>query len=294
MGDGRQPMMDQTLGLHDGRQLGYAEYGNLQGRPVVFFQGTPSSRLLHPDESITAEFGARLIVIDRPGFGLSDFKPKRTVLDWPEDVIELMDALKIDRFAVVGISGGGPYAAACAYKIPQRLTVAALVSCSGPINAPDAMRGIAQQRRLGYWAARHAPWLLNAVIWLANNPQRDPDKFFEKYTAESSASDQAIIHRPEMRAMLTRNYAEATRQGVRGFVQEVIIVSQPWGFRLEDIRMPVRLWHGDQDTSTPIGMARYMAQAIPKCTATYFPGEGHFLLFTHWRELLSELIASFN
>ena len=92
--------------------------------------------------------------------------------------------------------------------------------------------------------------------------------------------------------MLKRNYGEATRNGVRGFVQEVIIESRSWGFRLEDIQMPVRIWHGDQDSSTPIGMARYMAQALPNCRATYLPGEGHFIVFTHWREILSELVSS--
>jgi pimeloyl-ACP methyl ester carboxylesterase len=284
-------MMDQVYQLRDGRRLGYAEYGDPLGRPVVFFQGTPSSRLLHPDEAMTTRLGARLIVIDRPGFGLSDFKSRRTLLDWPDDVIELLDALKIDRFAVVGVSGGGPYVAACTYKIPQRLTAAALAGSGGPTDAPGALDGIARQRRLGYWVARYAPWLFYAVVWLTHNPQRNLDKFFEKFTAESSAPDLALIRQPEMSAMLKRNYAEATRNGVRGFAQEVIIESRPWGFRLEDIRMPVRLWHGECDTSTPIGMARYMADALPNCAATYFPGEGHFVVFTHWREILSELMA---
>jgi pimeloyl-ACP methyl ester carboxylesterase len=80
------------------------------GKPVVFFQGTPSSRLFHrPDESIALSLGARIIAIDRSGFGLSDFQPGRMLLDWPHDVVALADALKIDRFAVVGISGGGPF-----------------------------------------------------------------------------------------------------------------------------------------------------------------------------------------
>ncbi|MBP7687551.1 MAG: alpha/beta hydrolase [Thermoflexales bacterium] len=284
-------MSDSTVRLHDGRQVGYAEYGDLSGQPVVFFQGTPSSRLLHPDEAITREMGVRLIVIDRPGFGLSDFKPKRTVLDWADDVSEVLNLLKIERFALVGISGGGPYVAACALKIPQRLTAALMVSSGGPADAPGALDGIARQRRLGYWAAQHAPWLLYATLWLTKNPQRNPEKFFQAYTGISAAPDQAIIQRPEMTAMLKRNYAEATRRyGVRGFAQEVILVGKPWGFRLQDVTFPVGLWHGDCDTSTPIGMARYMAQAMPHSTARYFPGEGHWLLFTHWREILAELI----
>lgn len=284
-------MSDTTIRLHDGRQLGYAEYGDPTGKPVVFFQGTPSSRLLHPDEAITTELGARLIVIDRPGFGLSDFKPRRTLLDWPDDVLELMDALRIDRFAVVGVSGGGPYVAACARKIPQRLTAATMAGSGGPTDAPGALDGIARQRRMGYLAARYAPWLFYAIVWLTHNPQRNLNRFFEKYTAESAAPDLAFIRQPEISAMLKRNYAEATRHGVRGFVHEVMIESRPWGFGLAEIQLPVRIWHGDQDTSTPIGMARYVAQTLPNCCATYLPGEGHFVVFTHWREILSELLA---
>ena len=283
-------MSDSTLRLRDGRQVGYAEYGDLGSKPMVFFQGTPSSRLLHPDETITREMGVRLIVIDRPGFGLSNFKPNRTLLDWAADVSEAMDALKIERFAIVGISGGGPYVATCVLKVPRRLTAAMMVSSGGPADAPGALDGLARQRRLGYWAARHAPWLLYAGLWLTKNPQRNPEKFFKSYTGISAAPDQAIIQRPEMTVMLKRNYLEATRRyGVRGFAHEVVIVGRPWGLRLQDIAFPIRIWHGDCDTSTPIGMARYMAQALPNSTARYFPGEGHWLLFTHWREILTEL-----
>jgi pimeloyl-ACP methyl ester carboxylesterase len=283
-------MTEFTLRLHDDRQLGCAEYGDPAGTPVVFFQGTPSSRLLHPDEAITCEAGVRLIVIDRPGFGLSDLKPNRTLLSWADDVAEVMGVLEIKRFAVVGISGGAPYVAACAYQIPQRLTAAMLVGGSGPADAPGALDGIARQRRLGFWAARHAPWLLYAFMWLVQNPQRNPEKFFKAYTGISAAHDQTIIQRPDMTAMLKRNYAEATRRyGVRGFAQEVVLVGRPWGFRLQDITFPVSIWHGECDTSTPIGMARYVAQAMPNSTTRYFPGEGHWLLFTQWREILMEL-----
>src|SRR5512139_3720722 len=102
--------------LRDRRSLSCAEYGDPQGKPVLFFHGTPSSRLFrHPDDSIAASLGVRLITVDRPGFGLSDPKPGRILLDWTDDVIELADAFKIERFAVAGVSGGGPYAAACGY-----------------------------------------------------------------------------------------------------------------------------------------------------------------------------------
>ena len=121
--DESDPRLHQTIILPDGRTLGFAEYGDPSGRPVLFFPGTPSGRLFqHPDESIAASLGARVITLDRPGYGLSDFLRNRALLHWPDDVEELADTLGFDRFAVAGISGGAPYVAACALKIPGRLT----------------------------------------------------------------------------------------------------------------------------------------------------------------------------
>src|SRR5437868_4337089 len=114
--------IDTVFRLRDGRALGYAEYGDPGGTPVFFFHGSPGSRLQrHPDPSITSSFGARIITVDRPGYGRSDFQPGRRLLDWPADAAQLADALSIERFAAIGLSGGGPYLLACAYAMPERL-----------------------------------------------------------------------------------------------------------------------------------------------------------------------------
>ena len=281
----------KQLELSDGRSLGVAESGDPDGRPVFFFHGTPSSRLFRPDETITARLGARLITIDRPGFGLSDFQPGRTLLDWPDDLLEAAALLGIDRFRVIGISGGGPYVAACAYKIPERLHAATILSSAGPADVPGALDGMPAIRRLGARIGRHAPWLLRPLLWLAYNPRRNPVRFFERYTAHNPPADRVFLDQPWFRAMLTASYAESTRLGLRGFAWETRLMSQPWGFRLADITVAVNLWHGDEDTSTPPAMAKHLAGAIPHCRARFLPGEGHFLLFTHWAEILSELFS---
>ena len=111
---------NQTLRLESGRSLGYAEWGDASGFPLVHFHGSSSSRLEHPVQPEVLE-GVRLVTIDRPGHGLSEFQPERTLLDWPRDVAALTDHLGIERFAVSGWSAGGPYALACAYRMPEQL-----------------------------------------------------------------------------------------------------------------------------------------------------------------------------
>src|SRR5512138_1016983 len=124
---------DHTITLHDGRALGYVDYGDPSGRALLYFHGHPGSRREAAFLARQAdEAGVRLVGVDRPGMGLSTYKPRRRLLDWPGDVTELADALRIDDFAVVGFSGGGPYAAACAFAIPERVTACGLVASVGP------------------------------------------------------------------------------------------------------------------------------------------------------------------
>jgi pimeloyl-ACP methyl ester carboxylesterase len=284
----------QRLQLRGGRWLGYAEYGDPAGRPVFYFQGFPGSRLSHPDEDVTAQLDARLIVIDRPGFGLSDFQPGRTLLDWPQDVVEVADQLGIERLPIVGISGGGPYVLACAHAIPQRLTAAAAVAGAAPFYVQDATREMTALRQLGAALARRAPWLLRPLLALGGNPRRSPERFLRRFSAGMCPADQAILAVPHIRAMFLRSYAEAARSGVRGMAWELRLFARPWGFRLEDISMPVHLWHGGQDHTTPPNMARCVAQTLPRCHPVFLPDQGHLFLFDpeRWREILSTLLES--
>jgi pimeloyl-ACP methyl ester carboxylesterase len=277
--------------LPDGRWLGYAEYGYPRGQPLLYFPGTPGSRLLHPPEEATIACGARLIVVERPGFGLSDDQPRRTLLDWPDDVSAFADQLGLDRFAVVGVSAGAPYAAACAYTIPQRLSRVGIISGVGPIDVLGSLPEMPRVRRVGAIVARHAPWLLQPLLWWIANPQRSVQRFFQRMESGASEVDRAVLARPDLRAMWMSSYLEATRQGLTGFVRDSIILSNPWGFRLQDITAPVRLWHGEQDANVSLSAARYMAQAIPNCQATFLPQEGHWLFIDHWGEILAALLG---
>jgi pimeloyl-ACP methyl ester carboxylesterase len=291
--DGLERRLHQSITLADGRRLGFAEYGDPSGKPVLFFPGTPSGRLFHhPDESIAVSVGARVITVDRPGYGLSGFQRGRTLLHWPQDMVQLADALGIDRFAVAGISGGSPYVAACAFEIAERLTAAGIVSGLGPTDWQGATEGMPRERQVGVRLARRAPRLVRPLFWLLLNPHRNPKRFYERMASQSSEVDRDILARPAIRAMLIRNWSEANRHGVSGYAWETVVFSRPWGFGLGDIAMDVHLWHGEEDASMPIEVGYYIASTVPNCHATFVHNEGHFLLFEHWREILGTMVAS--
>jgi pimeloyl-ACP methyl ester carboxylesterase len=230
-------------------------------------------------------------VVERPGFGLSDFQKGRKLLDWPEDVIAFAEAMGIERFAVVGNSAGAPYAAACAFKIPERVTRAAIIAGLGPADLAGVVEEMPRIRRAGVAVAQRAPWLLRAILWLMGNPNRNSERFFRRMASGNSAVDQEIMSRPEIQRMLMENYREATRAGVRGFAREAIILSSSWGFRLEDISIPVDVWHGEEDANVSLSAARHLANAIPDCHATFLPGKGHWLYLEHWEDILSSLLS---
>ena len=277
--------------LKDGRFIGYADYGDPGGKPVFYFPGTPSSRLVHPPEAPTKALRVRLIVLERPGYGLSDFQKDRSLLDWPIDVLECAESLGIEQFPVAGGSGGGPYAAACAFCLPERVTRAAIIGGVGPTDLPGALHEMPRIRRMGAAVARKTPGLLAALLWLVANPVRDPESFFRRMRSGSSPVDRAAVERPEIKAMLFAGWQEAARGGLRGFAQDSIVLSNPWGFRLEDIQVPVDLWHGEQDRSVSLSAAKWMAGAIPSCTAHFLPGLGHWLALECWEEILRALLA---
>jgi pimeloyl-ACP methyl ester carboxylesterase len=283
---------DHRVRLGDGRSLAYSEYGDPRGVPVLFFHGIPSCRLMHPDADISRALGVRTIVPDRPGFGRSDPKPGRTLLDWADDVSDLADQLGLGRFAIVGSSGGGPFVVACASKLPARVTRAAIVGGSGPVAGPGAQAGAAFERRVGYWLARHAPSLLRAAISWRGDPREDLDGFFARYTRHNPPSDQALLARPDVKAMFLASYREATRQGLAAFAHEVELAAKPWGFSLPAISVPITIWHGSADNSTPLGMAKALARAIPTATLRIVPDEGHLIFLSHWQEIVEDLLAT--
>ena len=267
--------------LADGRSLSYQTLGDTEGRPLFFFHGTPGSRLVLSDEDLLAQIpGVQLILPERPGYGLSDPKPERTLLDWPDDVAELADHLGHATFAVSGVSGGGPHALACAYCLPKRVTAALGIASPSPADFKGATKGLALGNKLGLWIGRFAPklnrWLtLNAAAAFV----KDPDRFMDSLIRELPPPDQELLKDSAAREAILRDVREAYRHGGEGHATDgpLTMSSHGWGFDLREITVPVHLWHGEVDTLVPTPMAKHLASQIPGCNARTVSGAGHLL-----------------
>lgn len=281
---------NQQIKLRDGRLLGYAEYGDPEGKPIFYFHGFPSSRIdwpLFDTDAIAARLNARIIAADRPGYGLSDFKRARTLLDWPDDIIELADALQFDSFAMLGISGGGPYALACAHKIPRRLTRTAIVCGMGPSDAPGAKDGTAMLLPGKSALMRKLLLMLMAMAF-----RRNPDRFLSQMKTTVAEPDKLLLAQPEVVQAFIYSVREAFRAGTRGASWDAVLYKRPWGYQIQDISMQIHLWHGGLDTQVPESVGQYVANAIPDCRANFLPDEGHLsLAHNRIEEILNILVA---
>lgn len=274
--------------------MAYTEHGDLGGKPVFFLHGNPSSRLMrHPDESIVENVGARIITPDRPGYGRSDFQPGRELLDYPDDIVQLADTLGIEQFGVFGVSAGGPYVAACAYKLPERITRAAIVSGVAPMNRKGAFDGMHRAWKAAFRASRDLPaWLLRAPLWVqSQSANRTPEQALTNFASMLSDADREKLRRPEIRARVVLSRAESTRQGHIGWVREAKILMSSWGFALEQIAVPVHLWYWEGDIAIPVQMGRYLESRIPNTSGHFFPGGGHLSIYDHWGDIIEALVA---
>ena len=296
MGSNRyEPLgVDRQVTLSDGRRLGYAEFGQPRGKAVLYFHGFPGSRLEAALIHETARaLAVRVIAVDRPGYGLSDFRAGRALVDWPIDVAELADALGLVRFAVLGVSGGGPYAAVCAWALPRRVARAGMVCGLGPTDVPGVMVGMKAPNRALLRLAGWCPRLVRGLYCFgAPRLLRHPEAFVRHLSRTASGPDREVLRQPALRTTLAASFAEAVCAGPRGPARDLTLYARPWGFPVEDIRVQVHLWHGECDDIVPPAMGRHMARAIPDCQATFFSGHGHFSLVAGCvRPILADLLA---
>jgi pimeloyl-ACP methyl ester carboxylesterase len=266
----------------DGRTLAYAEWGDTDGFPVFLLHGTPGSRLLRePDESRYGKVGARVITYDRPGYGGSDRRRGRQVVDCVEDLLAIADELGFDRFAVVGVSGGGPHSLAVAACVPERVTRAACNVGLVPFDTPDFdwFEGMDPLNVAEFgWAFEGEDVLRRelereAAEMLARMDE-DPSKLMGD-DWQLPESDRAVLADAEVQTMIRQAMTEAFRRDVSGWVDDDLCFTRPWGFDVDQIRVPTRIVYGVDDVLVPARHGEWLARHVPNAEVVVEEHRGH-------------------
>ena len=285
---------DNWIYLQDGRRLGYLSCGDETGLPVFYCHGFPGSRLEVLLANRTAVYHSlRLIGIDRPGYGLSDPAPGRSLISWSNDLKELADYLGVTRFSILGVSGGVPYAAACAFMLPSRLLSVGLACGLAPIGTAGMLSGMTLFNRFGLQLSVKAPSLLKTVLSpISILLRQNPAIALSVMATRAKLPDRLFLRRGDIRIALCTTFREAMRFGTAGAVSDLRLYGAAWGFRLKQIRVPIDLWHGEKDYIVPVAMGRRLAAAIPDCQATFLPEHGHFSLILEGMQSILGQIAT--
>ena len=283
--------------LNDGAVVEFQEYGDPTGTPVLFCHGWPSSRTMaqladEPSRSL----GLRIISPDRPGICGSSMQLDRKLSDWPRVVRQLVDNLRIGEFRVLAISGGAPYAYATAVAMPERVRAIAVAGGVIPFAELKDFKGLLPLYRWMLAFYRNRPQLLRQLFRLAK-----PFLSFRAPVRLRPLLLKMLLLRPCDAASLRDDAAfeaifESQRRAWRGSAEGVMIdaqiYAQPWGFGVQDVRVPVRLWHGIEDRAFAVRLAEEIANRFPDCKARFIPNEGHYSLpIRHMREILEDLMS---
>jgi pimeloyl-ACP methyl ester carboxylesterase len=285
--------------LKDGRTLGFAEYGDPGGEPVLEFHGVPGSRLeAYYYDDAGKKVGARVIGIDRPGFGLSTYRKGYRIVDWPSDVLELADELALKRFAVAGISSGSPYALACARFIPERLKACAIVSGISPLRVEGEALKPSQHimapeivmARLANTVPPLASLAFRYILWQIRS---DPAKAMKQLMKGAPPSDLELLNDERTKRYFQETVMECSRGGIKGSIESIGLELKDWGFRLQDITMHVSIWQGEADNTVFPRAGRYMASKLPNHTLHMIPDAGHLAVIArHADGVLRKLLTS--
>jgi pimeloyl-ACP methyl ester carboxylesterase len=231
-----------------------------------------------------------LIGVDRPGFGLSPNYKGRKLSDWPDDVARVADSLQIDKFSVLGISGGCPYALACASKIPSRLLKVGVVSGLASVDTPGALASMNFFNRKMLTLAGTFPLAATAIVNRIKRTLRShPKVLIHWLSTVSPPCDKKILREPEVRRILSESFQAGLDCEGDGAAYELSLIARPWDFKLEAITIPVELWHGTADHYVPLCMGEAMAKALPQCRAHFVADQGHFMVISMIDEILSAL-----
>jgi pimeloyl-ACP methyl ester carboxylesterase len=272
--------------LADGRTVTYEEWGDPDGEPVFFQHGTGDSRLArHPDESLTASLGIRLITADRPGVGGSTRKKGRTLLDWIEDAAAVVDALGVEKFAVAGWSGGGPHALAIAHALDDRVTRVALASPLAPFDEPGTRDLVENSDLRMIWRLSHLKFVAAVAARVESKKSLGDLSAFVDHIGDDAPADRPVLADPVLHPMFEEEMSEALRQNGIGVLDDMWAFLE-WGFRPEDVSRHVELFYGAEDEILSPLMSDRLAARLPDCETHSWEGGGHYAVFAHWQEFL--------
>ncbi|MDX2077786.1 MAG: alpha/beta fold hydrolase [bacterium] len=284
----------QTITLSDGRILSFAEWGDMNGKPVFYFTSAEASRYSrHPDETILTSLGVHLYTFDRPGKGLSTPHKNSGLLDWAKDIREFVSQKNITRFAMIGHSQGAIHCLACAYVFPELVSsVTAITNITG-LDDEEIKANMSRYFRVQLFMGRHAPWLMTLqwnVLRLSLKGKRG-EKILLNNMRSLPERDKTTFNIAGSHDVMFQSMREGLRQGGKSITHDFCIVIGDWGFKLEDIQSKIFIWHGESDPMIPASMSRYMAKHIPNNETTIIPEEGALLIYSQWRKILEQLLA---
>ena len=288
----------QTFQLSDGRTLGFAEYGSPTGPTIFYFHGLPGSRLNGAEcDAVAKKHGMRIVGVDRPGMGLSTFQPGRKMLDWPRDISQLAKHLGTLQYRVMGESGGGPYALACAVVLPKSELLGVGVAMGmAPWNMGTKGMQLGQRILLNVmsWSPRITRTLLDSM---AGKAARDPDPqvltdLLTKSLKDVKPSDRVYFEDQDRLKGVVDSMRESYRQGAKGTAEDGRLITSHWGFELEDVTFEkIKMWYGTSDENTPIWMGRKMAKILPHAKLKEYEGKSHFtIMVNHLEEMLLDML----
>jgi pimeloyl-ACP methyl ester carboxylesterase len=278
----------------DGRRIAVKVSGKPAGHPVFFFHGTPGSNIgPMPRTQVLSMMGVQVISFDRPGYGRSDRLFSRTVADVVPDVVAIADSMELESFAVVGRSGGGPHALACAAQLPDRVTRAAALVSLAPWGAAglDWFNGMAGSNVDAFTTAASDPELLiTRLVQDAAKIAENPASQFADLGTEMPEPDRRMMADVGIRRVLAENSKEALRYGADGWIDDVLAFCSPWGFDVSDIKVPVELWAGEMDVFSPVTHTRWLGDRIPDARVQIRPESAHFDALKELADIMSRLI----
>ena len=273
------PTVEGTVDV-GGHRLGFAEFGDPGGLPIFWLHGTPgASRQLAPlAKAHAAEHGLRLIGLERPGVGSSNPHRYERIVDFAHDVARAADALDIDRFGVVGLSGGGPYTLACAHELPDRVPAVGVLGGVAPAVGEEAAKG-GITALAPYFSLLAGPLerpIERSLRALLLGMAPAVDLLFLGVYAAMGPGDKRVLDMPGVKDMFIDDLLRGVqRGGVGAILQDVVLFGRDWGFKVRDVRTPVYWWHGDADIIIPYTHAVHVAGLLPDCTFVEQPGESH-------------------